>query len=211
MGNNMKVAFFSDFMRILMTAAIGLTSTSAFAVDGVFLGQPGYGGNGCPAGTVSAVLSPDAKSLSVVFDAYQVEVAGRTRIARKNCDLQIPVHVPSGWSFSVIQLDYRGFNSLPAGARSELVADYFFAGNGANSVRYAKTFTGPSDKDYLFTNKLGVEATVWSPCDGADAILRAKTDLRLYGNTRGDQALSTVDSVDIKSGLLYQFQWRRCR
>ncbi len=199
-------------VRVLVSAALGLVSAQALAVDGVYLGQPGYGGNGCPAGSVSAVLSTDAKTLSVVFDEYQVEVSGRTRIARKNCDLQIPVHVPSGWSFSVIQLDYRGFNSLPAGSRSELVADYFFAGNGAgNSVRYSKTFTGPKDDDYLFTNQLGIEATVWSPCDGADPILRAKTDLRLYGNARGDQALSTVDSVDIKSGLIYQFQWKKCR
>ena len=69
----------------------------AFAQDpnDISLGEPGYGGNGCPAGSVSATLSPDAKSLSMLFDSYIVEAGGETgrSFDRKSCTIAIPVSV----------------------------------------------------------------------------------------------------------------------
>ncbi|MBS1133180.1 MAG: hypothetical protein H6R02_321, partial [Burkholderiaceae bacterium] len=62
---------------ILMFSAI-LLSTPVFAADDISLGEPGYGGTGCPAGSVSVTLSPDAKSLSLLFDQYVVSVGGDT-------------------------------------------------------------------------------------------------------------------------------------
>jgi len=56
---------------ILLFSTI-LFSAPVFAADDISLGEPGYGGTGCPAGTVSVTLSPDAKSLSLLFDQYQV-------------------------------------------------------------------------------------------------------------------------------------------
>jgi hypothetical protein len=76
-------------------------SAPAFAThDDISLGEPGYGGTGCPDGTVSVTLSPDQKSLSLLFDQYQVEVGGDTgkSFDRKSCNIAIPVHVPQGLS-----------------------------------------------------------------------------------------------------------------
>jgi hypothetical protein len=69
-----------------------------FAAGDISLGKPGYGGTGCPEGTVSATLSPDAKSLSLLFDHYQISVGGATgkSFDRKSCNIAIPVHVPQG-------------------------------------------------------------------------------------------------------------------
>ena len=53
--------------NLLLCAAMML-SAPVFAVDGITLGEPGYGGTGCPSGSVSATLSPDATSLSLLFD-----------------------------------------------------------------------------------------------------------------------------------------------
>src|SRR5210317_1389202 len=88
----------------------------SFAVyaDDIFLGVPGYGGNGCPAGSASVTLSPDAKSLSIIFDEFITETNRRKPIDRKSCNLAIPVHVPQGLSVSIIDIDYRGFVSLPS-------------------------------------------------------------------------------------------------
>ena len=64
--------------KILALAAIAFTSmfaTFAYA-DDISLGQPGYGGTGCPSGSVSATLSPDSKSLSLLFDSYLVQAGG---------------------------------------------------------------------------------------------------------------------------------------
>ena len=63
--------------NLLLCAAM-LLSAPVFAVDGITLGEPGYGGTGCPSGSVSATLSPDATSLSLLFDKYQVAVGGTT-------------------------------------------------------------------------------------------------------------------------------------
>ena len=91
-----------------------LLGTAAYA-DDIALGEPGYGGTGCPAGTVDVTLSPDAKSLSLLFDEYQVSVGGSSgkSFDRKSCNIAIPVHVPQGLSVSILKIDFRGFNHLP--------------------------------------------------------------------------------------------------
>ena len=65
----------------------------------VQIGSPAYQGSGCPEGSVSATLSPDATALSLIFDRYTVE-AGRAASGvqqdRKQCSLQIPMTIPRG-------------------------------------------------------------------------------------------------------------------
>src|SRR4051812_46592540 len=71
----------------------------------VSLGVPSYNGTGCPLGTVSAQLSPDAQSLSIMFGSFVAEaggMSGRT-VDRKACNIAIPVHVPQGYSVSLIK------------------------------------------------------------------------------------------------------------
>ncbi|MBC7692350.1 MAG: DUF4360 domain-containing protein [Methylotenera sp.] len=202
-------------MNRLITASLILASTvlaspvSALA-DDIALGVPGYGGNGCPQGTVSATLSPDNKQLSVLFDAYQAEAGGNTgrRLDRKSCQVAIPVHVPQGLSVSILQVDYRGFNSVPYGARSTFNVEYFFAGQRGPS--YQKSFNGPINDQYLINNMLQASAIIWSPC-GADLTLRSNSSMMAQTNSRNEQTLSTVDSMDISAGIVYQLQFRTCQ
>ncbi|HZY67241.1 MAG TPA: DUF4360 domain-containing protein, partial [Devosia sp.] len=103
--------------KILAIAAllIGSSVAGASYADDIALGEPGYGGTGCPDGSASVTLSPDAKSLSILFDEYYVEAGGSTNksLDRKSCNIAIPVHVPQGLSVSILNIDYRGYNSLP--------------------------------------------------------------------------------------------------
>jgi hypothetical protein len=191
--------------KILMMVA-ALAATSAFA-DDISLGQPSYGGTGCPGGTASAVLSPDAKSLSLLFDAYTVEAMGQKRVDRKSCNVAIPVHVPHGLSLSIVQVDYRGFNSLPQGALSSFNVEYFFAGQ--KGPKYQRNFSGPVTSDFLVQNPLLVSAIVWSPC-GADTILRTNSSMSVQTNGMGQQAQSSIDSIDISAGVIYRLAWRQC-
>lgn len=190
----------------LFTLVLVATSASA---DDIRLGQPGYGGNGCPNGTASAILSPDHKSLSILFDQYSAE-AGRTTgrtVDRKSCNIAIPVHVPQGLSISLIQVDYRGFNSLPAQGSSRLEVDYFFAGQ--QGPHFQRTFNGPQNSQYLASNNLLVGANIWSPC-GADTNLRVNSSIVAQTNSYNEQTLATIDSADIKAGIVYQIQWKTC-
>lgn len=196
-------------IRALLTAVSCVGMASAALADDISLGKPGYGGTGCPESSVSATLSPDAKSLSLLFDSYSVEAGGETgkRFDRKACNIAIPVHVPQGRSVSVIAIDYRGYNNVPGGAWTDFNVEYFFA--GLRGPTFKKTFRGPLDEDYLIHNDLVADAISWSPC-GQDVNLRTNSSIRV--TTKGNQqALATVDSQDVNAAIIYQLQWRQCR
>jgi len=192
----------------LIAAACLATSFQAQAQE-ISLGVPGYGGSGCPSNSVSATLSPDQKSLSLLFDEYVVQAGGETgkSLDRKTCNVAIPVRVPAGRSVSVLTVDYRGFNQLPPGARSQFSVEYFFA--GARGPAFAQTFRGPKEEDYLITNEIVADAMVWSPC-GEDVILRTNSSIRV-NTTRNQEAMATVDTQDVKAAIVYQLQWRTCK
>jgi hypothetical protein len=186
---------------------VGGLTTIAHA-DDISLGQPGYGGTGCPGGSVSATLSPDSKSLSILFDQYQVEAGGDTgkTFDRKSCNIAIPVHVPQGLSISVLAIDYRGYNNVPVGGNTNFNVEYFFA--GSRGPVFNKTFTGPLDSDYTIHNELTAAATVWSAC-GVDVNLRTNSGIRVT-TKNNKQALATVDSEDVSAAIIYQLQWKKC-
>ena len=61
---------------VLATVLSSWQMVSTVQADELYLGVPGYGGNGCPSGSASVTLSPDQKSLSVLFDQYMAEAGG---------------------------------------------------------------------------------------------------------------------------------------
>jgi len=194
--------------KVMVLGLLALLAQPAIA-DDISLGEPGYGGNGCPAGSASVTLSPDNKALSIIFDEYLVEAGasvGKT-LDRKSCNIAIPVHVPQGYSVSIVDVDYRGYTSIPRGGQARFSAEYFFAGQ--RGPTFTKTFMGPRDDDYMFTNTLGVTALVWSAC-GADVNLRVNSSMLARTNRQRDDVLATVDSADFKAGIIYKFQWKRC-
>ncbi len=199
-------------MKLLLgsIAALGALAMAAPAsADNISLGIPGYGGSGCPSGSVSTTLSPDQRSLSLLFDEYQVSAGGSTGrgFDRKSCNVAIPVHVPHGLSVAILAVDYRGYNHLPSRAMSQFNVEYFFAGGRGPS--YRKSFYGQLDSDYTITNELVAESLVWSGC-GADVNLRTNSSMRL-STVNNAEASASVDSEDINAAIVYHLQWRTCR
>jgi len=189
-------------------AAVVALNSSAMA-DDIYLGQAGYGGNGCPAGSASVTLSPDAKALSIIFDRYSAEAGGGNgkTIDRKSCNIAIPVHVPQGMSVSIIDVDYRGYVMAPVGGSANFRTEYFFA--GSRGPAFEKNFVGPYDDEYTLKSTLALNAMVWSAC-GEDVNLRVNTAMVAKTNRRMDDVMATVDSADFKAGLIYHLQWKRC-
>lgn len=209
--DNNKEKSVKKLLKTILSATLLSTSLTLNAQDlnDIALGHPGYAGSGCPRGSVSTTLSPDKKSLSILFDEFVLEagpMVGKT-MDRKNCNIAVPVHVPNGFSVSVMAIDYRGYNFLPRGARSQFSVEYFFAGQ--QGPRYRKTFMGMLDQEYLLSNKIGLVANVWSRC-GEDVNLRVSTSMRLLNRSRVEDALSTVDSADMTAGIVYKLQYKRC-
>jgi Domain of unknown function (DUF4360) len=193
------------FLAIVATLALG-----AAAQAQISLGHPAYGGTGCPAGSASATLTDDGSILSVLFDQFVVE-AGNTngrRIDRKNCSLRIPVNVGQGYQVALIAFDYRGFVAIPHGGQAVFDASYAYVGQPV-PVRFSKSFRGGINENYTVKNELISTTLTWSPC-GRQVMLEANASMRVMSNSSMQQALASVDSVDVTAGLLYKVQWRRC-
>jgi hypothetical protein len=201
---NMKS--FNKLSTAILVVA-GLTAQNANAVHDIHLGHPGYGGNGCPQGTVSATLSFDKKSLSILFDEFIVEANKDHETARKSCNIAIPVKIPNGISVSVLKVDYRGFVSIPTfHDYARLSSEYFFA--GYRGPIFTKDFNMPGDYDYFYSNKITKIADIWSPC-GRDVILRANTNM-LVKSISGKDVIGSLDSQDIRANTIFHLNYRPC-
>lgn len=198
--------------NLALLATVLMSYSSIASANQLSLGRASYGGNGCPAGSASVSVSPDQRAVSILFDEYIVEAgkASRKTIDRKSCNISIPVHVPNGYSVSIIQVDYRGFVHVPRNAQAQFNVEYFFA--GSRGPRITENFGERNrrvSRDYLITDRLAAHAYVWSPC-GASTNLRINSSMMARTNPNRADTLATVDSVDVSSGLIYHLEWRRC-
>ncbi len=198
---------------VLAASTLVLLASQAQAapnVSGVKISSTAYGGNGCPSGSASVVISPDKTSVSFLFDEYIAEAGGQGQrtFDRKKCDIALGLKIPRGISVSLVDADYRGFHDLPRGATATFTRDYFFAGKTGPSLK--KTWRGARSDDFKVTDNLAVMAKVWSKC-GTDVILRSKSAATVK-TKRGHEALMMVDSIDLKSKTLfrYNFRYRAC-
>jgi hypothetical protein len=188
-----------------LAGAVGLVTALVVPVSGASarLGEIGLGGTGCPAGTARVALGSDG-TLTIRFTRYEVSAGGARSFDRKACGLTIPVSLPAGMSVAIVGVQYKGVNRLPAGAKSTLSAEIFFAGGQGPVV--SRSFTGPLNRS--FTYSTAAAATVWSAC-GAALNLRVNSSLRVT-TTGGRTASASIRSQEIGAALVYQLRFRRC-
>jgi len=171
-----------------------------------------WAGSGCPAGSVAGNLAPDFTAFTLLFDSYVAEIGPGLplSLSRRNCQILIDLDFPQGWSYSVFDVDYRGFVNVPSGVSGIQQSNYNFQGELLTG-RLATTMSGPRNGDYLIRDTLGLDALVWSPC-GAQRALIINSSVRLVNNTGNlsAQGLMTTDSINGKVIHIYGLQWRRC-
>jgi len=205
-----------------------LTSALLLSLSGLALGElhaptvvppPGsvtinsihYGGSGCPQGTVSSFISDDRTTFTLIFDSYIAQVGPGISIqnARKNCQINVDIHYPTGYQFSVYKQDYRGFASLDAGVTGLQKATYYFSGSSAQASTQTK-FQGPMSKDYLVTDQVPFDSNVYSPC-GQDGALNINSQVQVdNGGVGSRQGQLTTDSIDGKITLNFGLAWQPC-
>ncbi len=90
-----------------------------------------FGGSGCPAGSVGSQLSTDLTTLTLIYDQFIAQAGPNVQPKdyRKNCQVNVKIHFPQGWQFSVVQADYRGHATLPKGDTGSVNANYYFSGS----------------------------------------------------------------------------------
>ena len=165
-------------------------------------------GSGCPRGTTAVSAASDS-IFTVTYDQYSATAGGGASPGdfRKNCQLNVDVGVPAGWTYGIAAVDYRGYAHLGRGAHGTLAANYYYSGvSGTN--RQNHWISGPADTDYEFDDQAPVVA--YAPCR-FHTTLNVNTTLNVYrGTDPSFFNLLTVDSSDINLTTIYQLTFQQC-
>ncbi|TKX19998.1 hypothetical protein C1H76_7882 [Elsinoe australis] len=169
-----------------------------------------YGGTGCPQGTVASVISADRTYMTLIFDSYVASLAPGVAVTenRKNCQLNVGLHYPGGFQYSIFSADYRGYAALDKGVTGTQKSTYYFSGQ-TQQTSTETTFTGPMSKDYLINDQAESTSAIWSPC-GAEGLLNINSQVRLTSTDKKASGLLTTDSVDAKITQKLYLSWRKC-
>lgn len=170
-------------------------------------------GSGCPAGTARATISPDGKTISILFDQFSSQSQGRAR-AISNCEMMIPVTVPAGFRMMVTRFDFRGFAQATQRARSVLKAQYQLLSAAGFSplsqvIKRRKLFQGPFENSFTAGARFRTGAR-FTGC-GESFVIRLNTIL--VAATKNPQASSLIqmDSADAAGNAQYHLRWKKCR
>jgi hypothetical protein len=170
------------------------------------------GGTGCPQGTVRSAIAADGQWVAVRFDQYVASMGPGIPLTRSRmqCTLNLAISVPQGFTFTVTQIDSRGFVNIPRGVTATRQSNYRFQGNAgtANPPPGRTTFTGPTDRDFVQSDVFDLSTLVFSAC-GSDSNLNVDTSLRLSGS-RNKESFIALDSLEGTFVQRFHLAWRRC-
>lgn len=169
-------------------------------------------GSGCPAGTAAVAVSPDNTSFTVSYSEYLAKVGPGVDPTefRKNCQLNLKVNIPQGFTYGIASADYRGFAHLAQGATGLEKASYYFQGM-SETHSSEQPFAGPFSDNWQVTDQTEVGAVVFKPC-GEQRNFNINTELRVDAGTSDPSATSfmSMDSTDGNIETTYHFEWKEC-
>jgi len=89
-----------------------------------------YAGSGCPQGTMSQSIAADRQTFTLIFDKHVATIGNGVPITenRKNCQINVGLRFPKGFSFSVFSSQYRGYAQIDKGVHGQHKSTLYFAG-----------------------------------------------------------------------------------
>ncbi|WP_046729081.1 DUF4360 domain-containing protein [Streptomyces humi] len=180
--------------------------------DKIVINVATVNGSGCPAGTTAVAVSEDNEAFTVTYSAYLAQAGGNSdpTAFRRNCQLNLVVHVPGGFTYAIASADYRGFASLQQGATGTQRASYYFQGS-SNTAAASHPFSGPYNDNWQATDTTDWAQLVWAPC-GVQRNFNINTELRVNAGTAnpGKVSFMTMDSTDGDISTVYHLAWKQC-
>src|SRR5689334_6347824 len=206
----------SGAIAAFLTTALSAQQTSPVFTDPppdkVVIDIATVNGSGCPQGTAAVAVSPDNTAFTVTYSAYLAQVGGSSdpTAFRKNCQLNLIVHVPQGFTYAIASADYRGFAALQSGANSTEKASYYFQGSSSTAA-ITHPFRGPYNDNWQATDVTDWAQLVWAPC-GVQRNFNINTELRVNAGTStpGSTSFMTMDSTDGDISTVYHLAWKEC-
>ncbi|EEB89876.1 hypothetical protein MPER_11981, partial [Moniliophthora perniciosa FA553] len=104
-------------------------------------------------------------AVTITFSAFEASAGPDISITenRKNCQVSLNVHVPQGFSFAIVDVDYRGFYQLDDKVKGLHDAVYYFQGQLVQSEA-TSTLVGPiAGKNYVYRDEFNLTPTIYSP------------------------------------------------
>jgi hypothetical protein len=200
------------FKKIIAASIFSLlVSQSALsAPSDVRVKSINYAGSGCPAGSVSGKLGRDFTSFTLYTHDFLAQIGYRIPLIekRKNCQLTVDLLVPSGWSYTIAEVEYKGYVSLDRGVTATQSSAYYFQGS-ALTARVTSNMRGPLNAEYNIKDTLGISAQVWSPC-GAVRALNINAQVLLQSTNRNASGIITLDRIKGNVETIYGLRWKRC-
>jgi hypothetical protein len=166
-------------------------------------------GTGCrPEATVTTV-SADNEAFTVIYGGFQAVSGGSTKPpdAHKTCSITVRLNVPANLTFSVPQVDYRGFAQLEVGASATQSARYHFQGSGAPGLTVHR-FTGGMLDNWQVTDTVPGGSAEFGKC-GKERKIDIDTELAVTAKAGGPTSLIAMDSTDAVV-TTYHMSWKNC-
>jgi len=205
-----------------MMAAVGLSlslvsaSPSGWGTppppDKIVIAVVTVNGSGCPANTAAVAVAANNTAFTVTYSNYLARVgpgSGATDFV-KNCQLNLRVHVPQGFTYAIAEADYRGYAHLEPGATGQEQANYYFQGM-PQTATVKHPLQTPYDDDWQVTETTDVAALVYAPC-GEERNFNVNTQLKVNAGTSDPQKTSFIAmySTDGSLKTTYHFAWKQC-
>ncbi|MEQ0564054.1 DUF4360 domain-containing protein [Amycolatopsis sp. NEAU-NG30] len=169
-------------------------------------------GSGCPAGTAaaSADVANDNTSFTVHYTNFTAKAGGGASAleARKNCQINVLVHVPQGFTYAIASAEYRGFAHIESGASALEQANYYFTGT-APTARVRHTIPGPYHGVWRAVDATDVAELVFAPC-GESRNLNINAELRADAGSSSGTSFIEMDSEHASVDTIYHFAWKTC-
>jgi len=172
-------------------------------------------GSGCPAGSVTVVPYPDGTGIVLSYSNFYVQRGGTSTVIQgyQNCNLDIRMGVPSGFTFAISKAVYYGYAFVLPGATARLIAKYNYQGQVPFSSNHIINTVSPYDDNWTVIDEFDVPTMVWAPC-GQDIILTDAYELRVqpYGPSSSptDVSFVTVNKSDHSIRTELNFAWKEC-
>ncbi|CAK7229621.1 hypothetical protein SCUCBS95973_007285 [Sporothrix curviconia] len=175
-----------------------------------------FSGSGCPQGSVSTTISPDATVVTFGFDNFQTFIGPGYDLGdkTKNCQLHLNLKYPGGFQFAVLDSTYHGFAQLDPGVTGTFYSTYYFSQDASATTTTQTSISGggawAAGQVYTKNDQVPTASVIYAPC-GASGILNINNRIALASTNKTAQGQVTDDDATVAFTHQLHIGWRACK
>jgi hypothetical protein len=206
-----------SFLSLALVSCAGVAQAGLFDGD-IRITEIALQGSGCPAGSVTAQVSPNGSSFTVLYDRFILQALANSASPNvgMECKVMLRISKPRLMGFSIESVDFRGFVQLDRGVRG--LQKVRVSSGGTDFVRQISAdfafdrWQGPINQNYtLRATRMDGRPPILSCLPVKEETKVEITSLiRLNGVGGGRSGMLTVDSADGRLSQKFNLRWHNC-